>query len=310
METRASYIAVGAFFLILLLGGIVFALWASKYSSSTVMVNHYLRVDGSVAGLNTGSDVLFGGIPIGKVTSIQIDPIDPTLTRIDMTVRANAPIRTDSVGVLASKSIIGGAIIEISRGSKDSPRLRKDEILAGQSSWERLVAGAPKLMEKAASMQEQLDRFLTPQNTVAMVRILANADRLSTEFTQLSSQFDGFYDRTNASSAEVKKAWADISQALTDIGKNGNRLMDDANKAISEVEGVGSRLGQSRDKLDQLLNENQAAFKDFETNGYPQLPALMADLKKVVRAYTHIWAEIRDDPGRFFLGDRSEGFQP
>ncbi len=165
-------------------------------------------------------------------------------------------------------------------------------------------------MEKAASLQEQLDRFLTPQNTVAMVHIIANVDRLSTEFTQLSRQFDGFYDRTNASSAEVKKAWADISQALTDIGKNGNRLMDDANKAIAGVTGVDNRFGQSRDKLDQLLNENQAAFKDFESNGYPQLPALMADLKKVVRDYTRLWAEIRDDPGRFFLGDRSEGFQP
>ena len=310
METRASYIAVGAFFLILLLGGIVFALWASKYSSSTVMVNHYLRVDGSVAGLNTGSAVLFGGIPIGKVTKIVIDPVDPTLTRIDMTVRADAPIKTDSVGVLASKSLIGGAIIEISRGSNETPRLRKDEILAGQSSWERLVTGAPKLVEKVASLQDQLDKFLTPQNTVAMVRILANADRLATEFSQLSSQFDGFYDRTNASSAEVKKAWADISQALTDIGKNGKRLMEDANKAIDDASRTGNRLGQSRDKLEQLLNENSAAFKDFESNGYPQLPALMADLKKIVRSYTRLWAEIRDDPGRFFLGDRSQGFQP
>ncbi len=310
METRASYIAVGAFFLILLLGGIVFALWASKYSSSIVMVNHYLRVEGSVAGLNTGSQALFGGIPIGKVTSIQIDPIDPTLTRIDMTVRADAPIKTDSVGVLASKSLIGGSIIEVSRGSNAAPRLRKDEILAGQSSWERLVTGAPKLAEKVASLQDQLDRFMTPQNTVAMVHILANVGKISTEFTQLSNQFNGFYDRTNASSAEVHKAWADISQALTDIGKNGNRLMDDAHKAISEVEGAGSRFGQSRDKLDQLLNENQTAFKDFESNGYPQLPALMADLKKVVRDYTRLWAEVRDDPGRFFLGDRSEGFQP
>jgi phospholipid/cholesterol/gamma-HCH transport system substrate-binding protein len=310
METRASYIAVGAFFLLLLLGGIVFALWASKYSSSTVMVNHYLRVDGSVAGLNTGSAVLFGGIPIGKVTKIAIDPVDPTLTRIDMTVRADAPIRTDSVGVLASKSIIGGAIIEISRGDKGSPRLRKDEILAGQSSWERLVTGAPKLMEKAAGLQEQLDRFLTTQNTVAMVHILANADRLSTEFSQLSSRFGDFYDRANASSADVNKAWADISQALTEIGKNGNRLMEDANKAIADVTRTGNRLGQSRDKLDQLLNENSAAFKDFKNIGYPQLPALMADLKKVVRNYTRLWAEIRDDPGRFFLGDRSEGYQP
>jgi phospholipid/cholesterol/gamma-HCH transport system substrate-binding protein len=310
METRASYIAVGAFFLLLLLGGIVFALWASKYSSSTVMVNHYLRVEGSVAGLNTGSQVLFGGIPIGKVTKIVIDPLDPTLTRIDMTVRADAPIKTDSVGVLASKSLIGGAIIEISRGGNGSPRLRKDEILAGQSSWERLVTGAPKLMEKAASLQEQLDRFLTPQNTVAMVRILANTDRLSTEFSQLSNQFNGFYDRANGSSAEVKKAWADISQALADIGKNGNRLMEDANKAIADLTRSGNRFVQSRDKLDQLLNENTAAFKDFESNGYPQLPALMADLKKVVRNYTRLWAEIRDDPGRFFLGDRSKGFQP
>ena len=55
---------------------------------------------------------------------------------------------------------------------------------------------------------------------------------------------------------------------------------------------------------------NSAAFKDFENNGYPQLPALMADLKKMVRSYTRLWAEIRDDPGRFFLGDRSKGFQP
>jgi len=310
METRASYIAVGAFFLLLLLGGIVFALWASKYSSSIVMVNHYLRVDGSVAGLTVGSGVLFGGIPIGKVTRIEIDPVDPTLTRIEMTVRADAPIRTDSVGVLASKSLIGGAIIEISRGSSSSPRLRKDEILAGESSWERLITGAPKLAEKVASLQDQLDRFMTPQNTVALVRILANADRLSTEFSQLSSQFNGFYDRTNASSAEVKKAWADISQALTDIGKNGNRLMEDANKAIADVTRTGNRFGQSRDKLDQLLNENSAAFKDFESNGYPQLPALMADLKKLVRNYTRLWAEIRDDPGRFFLGDRSQGYQP
>jgi len=254
--------------------------------------------------------VLFGGIPIGKVTNIQIDPVDPTLTRIDVTVRADAPIKTDSVGVLASKSLIGGAIIEISRGSNDTPRLRKDEILAGQSSWERLITGAPKLAEKVASLQDQLDRFMTPQNTAAMVRILANAGRLSTEFTQLSSQFNGFHDRTHASSAEVNKAWVDISQALADIGKNGNRLMDDANKAIADMTRTGNRLGQSRDKLDQLLNENTAAFKDFEANGYPQLPALMADLKKVVRAYTRLWAEIRDDPGRFFLGDRSQGYQP
>src|SRR5215472_14031454 len=178
METRASYIAVGAFVLILLLGGIGFGLWASKFNSIYVFVDHFVRVEGSVAGLNTNSAVLFGGIPIGKVTRIEIDPKDQRLTRIDMSVRADAPIRVDSRAILESKSLIGGVVVEISRGAKDSALLSQDEIAAGRSSWERLTTGAPKLAKKAGALYDQIGLFLKPENGAALARILANADRL------------------------------------------------------------------------------------------------------------------------------------
>src|SRR5690242_11015355 len=97
METRASHIAVGAFVMLLLLGGFGFVIWVSNFSARTVMVTHFVRFSGSVQGLNTGSAVLFGGIPIGHVTAIKVDPQDSSLARVDMTVSADAPIRSDSV---------------------------------------------------------------------------------------------------------------------------------------------------------------------------------------------------------------------
>ena len=64
METRASNIAVGAFVLALVIGAIGFIFWVGKYSERVATTEYYVRFAGSVAGLDVGSNVLFGGIPI------------------------------------------------------------------------------------------------------------------------------------------------------------------------------------------------------------------------------------------------------
>lgn len=310
METRASYIAVGAFLLILLLCGIGFAFWASKYNGHRVLVTHFVRVPGSVAGLTVGSNVLYGGIPIGRVTRITIDPLDPGLSRIDMAVRADAPIRTDSQAVLESKSLIGGVVVEVSRGSKSRPRLTTPEIPAGASSWERLVTGAPKLAEKATTLAAQLDQFMTVQNTAALARILARADRLSTSLGQLSGRFDRVYGHAEASGATLRQAWDDMSHDLAEIEKNGTRLSGDASRAIGELKRAGAGLEKAQKSFDSLMARDRAAFDDFMNGAYPQLGPMFADLKKVMDRYTRLWAEIRNDPTRFLLLDRSQGFEP
>ena len=310
METRASYIAVGAFVLILLLGGIGFGLWVSKFNSIYVFVDHFVRVEGSVAGLNTNSAVLFGGIPIGKVTRIEIDPKDQRLTRIDISVRADVPIRTDSTAVLESKSLIGGVVVEISRGNHASPRLTTPEIAAGPSSWERLLTGAPKLATKASALADQLDQFMTVQNTAALARILASTDRLTFNLGALSSRVDQVFAHGQASGTALRQSWADIQSNLEDIGKNGDRLMEDANQAILEIKRAGAQLDRTKASVDGLLAQDRAAFDNFMSSGYPQLNPMFADLKELLDRYGRLFAEIRNDPARFFLLDRSQGFQP
>src|ERR1700674_4267745 len=100
METRASHLAVGTVVMLLIFGAFGFVIWHSKHAQRVAMVSHYTRFAGTVQGLQVGTSVLFGGIPIGQVTAIDVDPQEPSLVRVDMTVSADAPIRTDSVATM------------------------------------------------------------------------------------------------------------------------------------------------------------------------------------------------------------------
>src|ERR1700687_4816342 len=140
MKTGASNIAVGAFVLALVVGAIGFVFWVGKYSERVTTVEHYVRFAGSVAGLDVGSNVLFGGIPIGHVTAIAVDPAETSPARVEMAVDASVPIRVDSQAVLAMQGITGGVLVEISRGGDTSAKLASGaEIRSGYSPFERLL---------------------------------------------------------------------------------------------------------------------------------------------------------------------------
>src|SRR5262249_44374091 len=145
METRASHIAVGAFVLVLMCAALGFVIWVGHFSEKVATARYIVRFSGSVAGLDVNSNVLFGGIPVGQVTSVQVDPDNSSLARVDVSVRADTPIRTDSEATLDMQGITGGVLVEISRGTSRGKRLKEgSEIQSGYSTLERLLTGAPE----------------------------------------------------------------------------------------------------------------------------------------------------------------------
>src|SRR5262245_4077555 len=191
METKASHIAVGAFVLLLIFGGLGFVIWINKFSEQGAVVGHFARFAGSVAGLNVGSNVLFGGIPIGRVMQIRVDPKDSSLARVDMNVTADAPIRQDSQATLAMQGITGSVLVEISRGSEESPRLQPGaEVQSGYSPLERLLTTAPEMLNKANILLDRASDFLNPQNAGTVRHILGNLDQLSDKLSANTGRLD------------------------------------------------------------------------------------------------------------------------
>ena len=74
METRASYIAVGAFVLVLILGLVGFVIWVGKFRGAEQFARYDILFAGSVTGLQVDGTVRYRGIPVGRIIDIRIDP--------------------------------------------------------------------------------------------------------------------------------------------------------------------------------------------------------------------------------------------
>src|ERR1700691_6177673 len=71
METRAHYVAVGAFVLATLFLAFVAVVWLAG-TQFTSPARYYIYFEGPVSGLSTGAKVEYNGIPVGTVSDIDI----------------------------------------------------------------------------------------------------------------------------------------------------------------------------------------------------------------------------------------------
>jgi phospholipid/cholesterol/gamma-HCH transport system substrate-binding protein len=109
--TGAAVLAVAAVFLgyAILHGG------RAPVMDGIVLSAAFDRVD----GLNTGADVRIGGVKVGSVTGLSIDPQSFQAVAA-MRVRADLRLPRDSSAEIQSESLLGGRYISIVPGGADA----------------------------------------------------------------------------------------------------------------------------------------------------------------------------------------------
>src|SRR3546814_6452402 len=103
METRANYIMVGCFVLLLAFGLLGFVLWLAQFQFEEEYARYDIVFESSVTGLNEGSPVRYRGVRVGEVLSVDLDPDRPTAIRVTLEVQERPPVRADSVATLGSE---------------------------------------------------------------------------------------------------------------------------------------------------------------------------------------------------------------
>ncbi len=309
METRASHIAVGAFVMLLLLGGFGFVIWVSKFSERTVTANHFVRFSGSVQGLNEGSTVLFGGIPIGHVTKINVDPQDSSLARVDMTVNAEAPIRTDSIATLELQGITGGVLVEISRGTARGQKVKDgSEIQSGYTALERLLTGAPELISKGNLLLDRATMFLSSENASAVGRIVMNVDKLTSALVANSDKISATLNQVSAAAVQITEASTEFGKLAVDLRTATGKLTDQASGAVHDVHTLATHFSTAADNLNKMIDENRQPIRDFTGTGLYELTQMITEVRILAQTVNRISIEFERDPARFFFGDRQKGF--
>jgi len=244
MSTEAK---VGAFVLaaLAILLGTIYRLTNMQMRGARVPYRTYLRYAG---GLESGADVLFGGIKVGTVKAVRPDPQDPTRIEILMDLKQGTPVNANSVAKLGSVTIITSPCISISMGSNDAARLLPNGVIASQESisiddtQRKIVALADSANGLLGSVQKDvndltgdarklianLNELTGKPNQQHVAEILTNADGM---ITSISPKIDHITDQIAKLSDDANTLMAKLSPAVDNV----NVTVSNANDTITAV---------------------------------------------------------------------------
>jgi phospholipid/cholesterol/gamma-HCH transport system substrate-binding protein len=308
METQARHLAVGSFVLLLVACAFVFVLWVAKFQGQTVYDPYYARFSGSVSQLRVNTTVNFGGIPVGRVTDVRIDPEDSALARVDFEVRSGTPIRVDSRATLEMQSLAGGVGLAISRGSSGAELLPpRGEVIAAQSALERLTRQAPDILAKIDGIANHLNEMLSPANRQALSDTLSNLRDLSQGLKDRAPQIDTFLADSDKAMQEIAAAGVEFRKLAVDLQASLGPATGEAQQAMKAFGDMSRSFEATSAEMAALLAENREPLRQFSGTALYEATDLLAQMRELVASMARITQEIERDPARFFLSDRSKG---
>lgn len=275
MNTEAK---VGAFVIVssILLGVTVYYVGNEQWGHHLTPYKTYLRYAG---GMAPGSEVLFGGISVGRVTTVRSWSQDPTRIEILLDVKEGTPLNQKSVASLGTVSLMSSPVISITTGTEDAPRLKPGQAIASQESVsiDEMTRKLSGIADSAADLMTQVQGALKEINGPVQT-LLANLSdatgptnrkqvaeilqRVNTLVTQQSPKLDRLTD-------QVLLVSQDADAAIKKIGP----LVD---RTDGTVANVNSTLDQLRNPIREDLAQLQSTME--------QAKSLIASLQTVVRA--------------------------
>ncbi len=167
METDRHFFLEGLFIIVLSLAAVVVAVWLGSTGRSDDVV-YRIHFKESVSGLAVGDLVKFRGIDVGTVKSMGLDPENPRLVQVDVSLRKEAPIKTDTRASLALKGITGVVFIELNGGDPAAKALVAaagsdgiPEIPSERTGLKAMIDDLPKLVEKFSAIENQVKKVVT-----------------------------------------------------------------------------------------------------------------------------------------------------
>lgn len=297
MQARVGYAAVGAFVLLLGAALVALGLWLGSGRERGEFRLYYAYTEESVAALGLSSAVTYRGVNVGRVAGIELDPADPTRVRLTLRLRAEAPIKTDTVATIAMQGLTGLGSLELTGGSRDAPPLEQTPgspypvIVMQPSLMNRLDTALRLAMKTLDQASQRLLVILNEDNARAIGAILNNAEQITGNLAAHSARLDGAIGNLERMAASGARA----SEALPQLAPRVLAVLDRTDQLLATLQRSGEEVGRTaRDSRRQL--EYTAGVL------LPQVERLVDDLGGAAGSLGDLGARLNANPQMLLLG--------
>jgi len=268
---------VGTFVLVclILLSVTVYYVGNQQWGHHVTPYRTYLRYAGGVA---PGSEVLFGGITVGRVKAVRAWEKDPTQIEILLEVKEGTPLNEKSVAKLGAVSLMASPAISITTGAQGAPRLKAGQSIASQETvsiddMARKLSGIADnasdliaqvqgelkgISGKAETLLSNLNDATGPTNRRQIAEIL---QQVNTMVAQQSPKIDRITDQVLL-----------VSRDADDVIRKVGPLVDHTDATVANV---NLTIDQLREPVKQDLAQLQSTME--------QAKSLIAGIQTIVR---------------------------
>lgn len=241
-------------------------------------------------GIQPGTAVRYGGMRVGTVQKVQIDPSDTTRIEVAFIVEPGTPIKTDSLARLSSLGPLSDSYVEISPGTKDAPRVQPGTVINSAESvgiaqlGDTIQSILPQVHDALDKLTQNLDGL---QTTVTRVNDLLNDGNRANLSQTMARANDLLSDRNRGNVAGsldnlnqmLTESRPKVSTGLTNIDQATARL----SPLLDDIRTTSARANQVLSNLDAALTENR-----------PDLHVSMAELREVLANSTVAVNQLQD----------------
>ena len=247
----------------------VYFLGSAQFGRTRTPYRAYFKYAG---GLEPGTDVLFGGITVGKVTAVRPDANDPTRIEVALEVKQGTPVNAKSLAKLGSVSLMSSPVLSITTGMNDSPRLQAGAVILSQET-----VSLDDIQREVASIAESAQTLIAAVHT--------DVDNITGDTRQVLSNVNDLTGETNRRHVAQILANTDgvIARTSPEIDRIARNVDTLTAKMGPTVDNVNSTVTNANGTITLLRNQTQTDLIELQKT-LVEVRSLAENLQAVVRS--------------------------
>ncbi|MCB2088938.1 MAG: MlaD family protein [Sphingomonadaceae bacterium] len=315
METRANHVWVGVVTLALLGAAAAFFVWLAGLSAGS-QKDYDILFKQSVAGLTKGSQVSFAGVPVGQVDDIELWEKDPDYVRVRISVDEDVPILVGTTATVQS-SFTGVSTIMLDGARADAPPITCETTACPQGvpvippkagGLGELLANAPLLLERLATVTERLDMLMSDENLANLSGILENSNRMSRNLADASPQVEGTLKELQVTLKEAGEALDAFEKVM---GSTDTLINEEGKSMAVQLRETLKSANAAALSLSKTLDSAEPAARRLNTETLPAAEASLRELRAASKALRDVTEKIENQgAGSIIKGQSLPDYEP
>lgn len=298
------YFAVGLFVLLVCVLGGYFVYWLAVAKDPANTRRYLVYFEDSVRGLTKGSQVRYKGLNVGRVQDVRIAPDDPHKVEVMLEIDQSTPILSNTRASVQMQGVTGLSYIALNHSGEPGttvqyPSRGVPEIGSTESSFDRMLESAPRLMNQITELTRNINRLFSEEN-------IAQVSRMLTQLEQASGQLEPSLTEFTRVLRQTSEALEHINTAAQNLQQASEQAQPQIQATLKNIEQTSRHLAQASHQLQELITENREGISEFVQSGLPEFNLLIRESRATAQEIQALAESLQRNPSQLIVPSNVE----